>query len=149
MTKGNITGIGATILAAALLGTPASAADKPKPKTTDSVKATAATPMMARTVSADPYKTQLQLYMDAMQFRQAAIDTINAAFSDAVKKAQRDYKAARAAATTAEAKNSADAMRKLAIADANAFRQHAIDDLGPVPQKPVKPTATPTPTTAP
>lgn len=120
---------------------PAAAADKPKPKPTESMR------MMApkvQSMAVDPYELQKQTYKDAMQARTASIEVINQAFSAAVKQAQLDYRTARAAAKTADAKSQADANRRASIAAASTARQKAIDALGPIPQKPERP-ATGTP----
>lgn len=100
----------------------------------------------------DLYKAQLDEYLEAVRLRQDALDEINRAFAAAVKRAQKAFKTARTLATTADAKMSAEAMRKAAIAAATAARQAAIDELGPAPVKPTKPPAptasgTPTPST--
>lgn len=129
------------MLAASLLVTPAVAADKPKPKPTDSNRT-----MVRSVLPTDTFKAQIQAYKDEMAYRQATIDAINEAFAAAVKRAQRDYKSARTAATTAEAKNAADAARKADIAAATSARKKALDDLGPAPEKPVKPSPAPTAT---
>ena len=140
------------MLVAALAVAPAAAADKPKPKGTETGKPQAMQPMARSMQPMDTFKAQMQAYMDTMASRQLSIDAINQTFADAVKKAQRDYRTTRAAATTAEAKTAADAARKLAIADATVTRQRALDALGPAPEKPekpekpTKPTPTPTPT---
>lgn len=119
---------GVPALVAVLLAAPAAAAERPKPKPTRGGPATVAV--------AQP--------RDARKAYMAQVDAINRRFVAAVKQAQREFKAARATATTAEAKNQAEARRKAAIAAATTTRQRAINALGPKPdRRGVDPNSTP------
>lgn len=139
----------AAFLLLGLTAAPSAAAEKPKPVKPAEARVMAAQPKMS---AQDLYKAQLDEYLDAVRLRQDALDDINRAFAAAVKRAQKAFKTARTLATSADAKMSAEAMRKAAIAVATAARQAAIDELGPAPVKPMKPlapvptaSATPTP----
>ena len=109
--------VAATVLVA-FLATGTAAAEQPKPK---------------------PSKPMKQMQMSPagdMEQRMEAIRAINKAFSDAVRQAQRVYKAARDAARSAEARSKAEVDRRASIAAAAIARQKAIDALGPLPRKP-------------
>ena len=139
----------AAILLLGLTAVPSAAAEKPKPVKSAEARLMVAQPKMS---AQDLYKAQLDEYLEAVRVRQDALDEINRVFAAAVKRAQKAFKTARTLATTADAKMSAEAMRKAAIAAATAARQAAIDELGPAPVKPTKPPAptasgTPTPST--
>lgn len=123
---------------------PAVAAEKPKPTPKpDARMMTMAQPKMTPT---EMYRSQMLAYTAAVKARQASIDAINQAFADAVKRAQTDFKVARKSATTAELKASAETTRDAAISAATAARQAAINALGPIPLKPMKPAPEPTST---
>lgn len=110
--------IAAAALLALLATGPAAAAEQPKP---------APNPKPSRSMQMTPAD---------MEKRMGAIRAINKAFSDAVRKAQRVYKAARDAANSAEAKSKAEVDRRASIAAAAIARQKAIDALGPLPRRP-------------
>lgn len=115
---------------------PAVAGEKPKP----SPKADARPAVtQSATTPVGTSKAPASDYAAAAKERKAAIDAINAAFAEAVKTAQRVFKAARKAATTAGMKATAETARDKAINDAAAARQAAIKALRPLPMKPVAP----------
>ena len=132
--KQQLAALGVT-LAVALVGLPASADDKPKPPKATS-RPLAAQPLRT---SAETYRLLLQAYVAAVEARRHAVDEINRRFTEAVKTAQQEFKQARVAATSAEAKTTADNARKLAIAAATAARQAALSQLTPLPEPPRKP----------
>lgn len=118
----------AAALILGLAGTPAIAAEKPKPKPTSIAPGSMTSAV--RTLP-EPFKTAVRSFLLGKIAREEAIDAINRAFATAIKVAQRDHKSARTAAKDAESKMSAEATRKAAIAAATTARQDAIDALGP------------------
>jgi septum formation inhibitor MinC len=141
----HLTALGLT-LAVSVVAMPAFAVEKPKPP-----KPTAKA-LLAKLTPMEQYRLDLQAFQAALEARRQAIDEINRTFTVAIRKAQDDFKEARATATTAEAKTAADSARKAAIAAATNARQDALDELPPVPTppvKPAKPKPTPTPSVTP
>ena len=145
MKQRHLTALGLT-LAFTVVALPAFGTEKPKPpKPTSKALLAKLTPM-------EQYRLDLQAFQTALEARRQAIDEINRAFTVAVKKAQDEFKEARATAVTADAKTAADSARKAAIAAATNARQAAMDELPPVPTppvKPVKPKPLPTPSVTP
>lgn len=98
------------------------------------------------TAFADTYKDKLSAWKTATKSYHDSRSAANSAFKEAIKKANDDFKAARLSAKTVEEKNALIASRKAAVASAAAAHDAAIAALGakPIrPEKPVRPTPTP------
>jgi hypothetical protein len=90
-------------------------------------------------VALEQYKRDREIFIAAMNDRQAKMRDINLAFKSSVDKANNDSRSAITAATTPLQKSTAAASRRNAIDAAINARDIAISALGPVPTPPVEP----------
>jgi hypothetical protein len=90
-------------------------------------------------VALEQYKRDREIFIAAMNDRQAKMRDINLAFKSSVDKANNDSRSAITAATTPLQKSTAAASRRNAIDAAINARDTAISALGPVPTPPVEP----------